>query len=151
LGREEKWHEAVEALDRAVDCDPQNTGAMLNATEPLMRLGKHGEGVRRLRRASQIAPDKFAIWVNLGSLYMALDDRAGALECLHKAHDLAPASYRDQIEEEIRHAETLPAGASAEALMARGRGAEVKALLQERVKQQPGDRDALAQPRALLW
>jgi tetratricopeptide (TPR) repeat protein len=142
LKREEKWHEAVEAFDRALDCDPQNTGAMLNAAEPLRRLGKAGEALRRLRRASEIAPDKFGIWTNLGSLYMEVRERAGALECLHKARGLAPVSYRAQIEELIRDAEMLPAGASAEALLAQGRTADAKDLLQQAVKQKPGDRDA---------
>lgn len=142
LKREEKWHEAVEAFDRALDCDPQNTGAMLNAAEPLRRLGKLGEAVRRLRRASDIAPDKFGIWTNLGLLYVELRERKGALECLHKARDLAPVSYRTQIEELIRDAEKLPAGASAEALLAHGRTADAKALLQQAVKQKTGDKDA---------
>src|SRR5437764_4880435 len=84
LKREEKWHEAVEAFDRALDCDPQSTGALLNSSEPLRSLGKPGEAVQRLRRASQIAPDKFAIWTNLGSLYVELRERTSALECLHK-------------------------------------------------------------------
>jgi tetratricopeptide (TPR) repeat protein len=143
LKREEKWHEAVEAFDRALDCDPQNTGAMLNAAEPLRRLGKAGEAVRRLRRASEIAPDKFGIWTNLGSLYMEMRERAGALECLHKARGLAPASYLAQIEGLIRDAEKLPVGASAEALLAHGRTADAKALLQQAVSQKPGDKDAL--------
>jgi serine/threonine protein kinase len=142
LKREKKWHEAVEAFDRALDCDPQNTGAMLNAAEPLRRLGQAGEAVRRLRRASEVAPDKFGIWTNLGSLYVELRERKGALECLHKARDLAPVSYQAQIEELICDAEKLPTGASAEAFLAHGRTADAKALLQQAVKQKPGDRDA---------
>jgi hypothetical protein len=35
----EKWDDAVEALDRSLDCDPQNTASMMNAMEPLRRLG----------------------------------------------------------------------------------------------------------------
>jgi serine/threonine protein kinase len=142
LKREEKWHEAAEAFDRALDCDPQNTGAILNAAEPLRRVGRGGEAVQQLRRASEIAPDKFGIWTNLGSLYVELRDRSGALECLHKARGLAPTSNRARIEELIRDAETLPARPSAEALVARGRTADAKALLQQAVKQKSGDRNA---------
>jgi serine/threonine protein kinase len=143
LKREEKWREALEAFDRALDCDPQNTGAMANSSEPLRMLGKHPEGVRRLRRAAEIAPDKFAIWTNLGSLYVALGERASALECLNKARGLAPASYRAQIEEAIRDAGKLPAGpTSAEALLAQGRTADARSLLQQAVKLKPGDKNA---------
>jgi serine/threonine protein kinase len=142
LNRDAKWHEAVEAFDRALDCDPQNTGAMLNSAEPLRRIGKSGEAVRRLRRGSEIAPDKFSIWTNLGSLYVELRDRAGALECLQKACGLAPERYGAQIEELIRHAEKLHAGVSTEALLAHGRTADAKTRLQQAVKQNPDDRDA---------
>jgi serine/threonine protein kinase len=143
LERKEKWRDAVEAFDRALDCDPQNTGAMLNAAEPLRRIGKVGEAVRRLRRASEIAPDKFSIWTNLGSVYMNwMRDRACALECLHKARALAPASHRAKIEDLIHDAEKLPAGTSAEALLAHGRTADAKTLLRQAVEQRPGDRDA---------
>ena len=141
-GGEEKWHEAVEAFDRALDCDPQNTGAMMNAGKPLKKIGKFGEAVLRLRRASKIAPDSWGVWTNLAALYMESRDRAGALECYHKARSFAPANRRAEIEECIRGAEALPEGASPLALMTDGRIDDAKVLLQRAVKQNPDNRTA---------
>jgi len=73
---------------------------------------------------------------------MELHDRAGALESLHKARCLAPASYRSQIDELIRDAEKLSSEASVEALLANGRTADAKAQLQQAIKLKPGDRNA---------
>ena len=43
---------------------------MLNSSEALQELGQVGNAITRSRRAIEIAPDKFAVWTNLGGAYI---------------------------------------------------------------------------------
>ena len=96
------------AFDRALDCDPYNTAPMLNSSQALVQSGRSGQALLRLRRASKIAPDKFQIWTNLGGLYTFLNDKKNAVECLRKAHALAPVRYHDDLAKAVKDAEVLP-------------------------------------------
>ena len=117
LKRAKKWQEAVFAFDRAVDCDPFNTAPMLNATEPLLRLGQAGQVLLRLKRAAEIAADKYMIWTNLGAVYVELTDKKNALECLRKARALAPERYHGDIARSVQVAQALPDEPSVVGLM----------------------------------
>ncbi len=92
----------------ALECDPFNTGAMLNSTEPLQRLGRNADAIARLKQAAEIAPDKFAIWNNLGAVYMDQGDKANAIACFQKARSIAPEASHAQIDEAVRHAQAKP-------------------------------------------
>ena len=142
LIRKSKWHEAAEAFDRALDCDPQNTGAMLNASEPLRKIGKIGQAFIWLRRATEIAPDKFSVWTNLASLYVAIDDRKNALECFQKARNLAPPKYLKEIDDCIKSAKNLPDELAWMALLIAGRAIEAKGRFQEETRDNSENKDA---------
>ena len=150
LTKQRKWQRSIYALDRALDCDPFNTGAMLNCTEPLRRLGRSGEARVRLKRAAEIAPDKFAIWNNLAEVYIGIDDKQNALDCLRQARALAPDRYRKQIDERIEFAKILPDEPSGTALMA-SNPALAKRRLREKTLSNPDDKDAWHNLGVLHW
>ena len=76
---------------------------MLNSTEPLQRLGRNADAIVRLTRAAEIAPDKFAIWNNLGSVYMDQGDKKNAIACFERARSIAPTSFAARIDEALRY------------------------------------------------
>jgi tetratricopeptide (TPR) repeat protein len=94
LQRQQKWRQALSAFDHAIDRDPFNTAPMLNSTEPLRQLGHHIKALDRLKRASEIAPDKYQIWNNLGAIYLDLEDKENCLACCRRVQALAPPISR---------------------------------------------------------
>jgi serine/threonine protein kinase len=108
LRRQQQWQMALRAFDKALECDPLNSGAMLNSTEPLQRLGRSAEAVSRLKQAGKLAPDKFAIWNNLGVVYMDQGDKRNAIACFQRARSMAPEAVHAQIDEALRHARAMP-------------------------------------------
>jgi serine/threonine protein kinase len=53
-----RYDESTEAYKRAIDADPENTGAMANIAQPLRHLHAQGAALQYLRRATELAPDK---------------------------------------------------------------------------------------------
>lgn len=139
LKRAKKWQGAMFAFDRAIDCDPYNTAPMLNSSEALLQLGKGGAALLRLKRAAEIAPDKFEIWTSLGGVYIVLADKNNALECLHKAHALAPVRYQGDIAKSIQMAQVLPDEAGVPALMQTDPAAALRRLEAEK-RRDPRDK-----------
>jgi tetratricopeptide (TPR) repeat protein len=92
-----KYVEAVVAFEAALDCDNQNTGAMLNFAGPLISLGRSDEAIRWLERATTLAPDDFKGWFNLGALLKTLDRQNEAYVAFERAMISAPDHVRTQI------------------------------------------------------
>jgi len=141
LKGQKKWQQAAIAFDRALDSDTLNTGAMLSSSEALQNLGRGGEALLRLKRAADIAPDKFSVWNNLGALYVNLGDKTSALDCLRKARALAPDRYHKAIDESIAVAQTLPEVMTGAALMMVD-PARARQRLQEEIALNPSDQNA---------
>jgi tetratricopeptide (TPR) repeat protein len=134
---------AVEAFKRALDADPYNTGAMSNIAKPLSELNRHGEVVQYLTVATELAPDKYNLWVNLGSTY-SLIDSSKAAECLRRGLDLAPSEKRAEIQAFLNRVLANPkTQRPGSALLAEGRIAEAIPLLTAEAKSEPNNPSAI--------
>jgi tetratricopeptide (TPR) repeat protein len=141
LKQVEKWQQAIFAFDRALDCDPFNTAPLLNSTEALLRLGQSGQALVRLKRAVEIAPDKFEIWTNLAAVHVKHNDKRNALDCLGKARALAPERYHKEIDRSVQAAEALSDEPSALALLASSPSL-ARERLKDETRRNPRDKNA---------
>jgi Flp pilus assembly protein TadD len=117
---------------------------MVNLAEPLRALGRTAEAIHHLVTASEIAPDKYAIWTNLGSLYAELEINTKALPALQKALELAPEEKRPSIRSLLEEVRSRPAAAKQGAeLLISGRGGEALPLLLKKFTASPSDPDVV--------
>jgi serine/threonine protein kinase len=93
---------AIEAYRRALECEPDNTGAMLNMASSQIALRKFEDAIRTLQGALTLAPDKYAAWVNLGAAYQHQGERLKSLKALRRAHALAPYDKKQMILDQMR-------------------------------------------------
>ena len=111
---------------------------MANIAEPLRRLHAHGVALQYLRRATELAPDKFNVWANLGSLYAAMEMKTEAVAALRKALSLAPEDKRSEIGDFLKAVMALaPLPKPGAALLIEGRIDEAITELVKESKKEP--------------
>lgn len=64
-----QWPVAMEILQQALAQDPDCPSALLNAGMVANQMGKFEDGIKYSSRVTEIAPERFEAWVNLGSSY----------------------------------------------------------------------------------
>jgi len=93
---------AVECFTIAIDCDNQNTGAMSSLAMALWFLGRKKQGIHWATKSVEIAPDKWNLWINLGSLHRSSGNEVEAQKCFKKGIALTPPSSRTDLKERLR-------------------------------------------------
>lgn len=93
--RREQFEQAIRCFERAVACDPQNNGSLSQLGVALGMTGKIREGIARAKAASELAPDKAMVWVNLGSLHRMNQDALEAKKCFDRARACTPPAERN--------------------------------------------------------
>ena len=142
--KRERFRTAVESFKRALDADPENTGAMANMAQSLIQLKRHHEAINYLTNGTLIAPDKYIIWFNLGQVYATLGMKSKGKAALNKALSLAPAHFRSQIADAIEHIESLPDETiDYHDLLMDGRIEEAVEMMEQKVKIDPENRALL--------
>jgi predicted Zn-dependent protease len=103
-GDARKWHrlalaydhngwvqEALDALHRALQLDPQLYPAWTDLAALQVRMGRLGEASESLNRARQIRPDYFRIYIESAKMLIKMNELEEAQRALYKALDLQPA------------------------------------------------------------
>jgi len=144
LGRHD---EALDELRVAASHDPLNTGALLNQSGPLTSLRRPLEAIQVMQQAIRIAPDKAAIWGNLGALQMEVGQEVEAEQCLRKALELHPGLHeaKENLSTLIAKRTSAQSGQRRPdpgQLLAAGRFDEAETELLERVAENATDVDA---------
>ena len=85
-----KYDEALEALDNAIQLDPQDADAWFNKGRALGIHGKYDEAIQAFDRAIEINPQLVQVWYNKGNVLMNLRDYDGAIQAYDKSHKLSP-------------------------------------------------------------
>jgi tetratricopeptide (TPR) repeat protein len=79
LSRLGRARESCDAYEYALDCDPLNTGAMMNAAQPLCATGRFEQAAQLLGKALRLVPSKDTLRFNAGNA-VGLMLQARALE-----------------------------------------------------------------------
>lgn len=151
---------ALDAFGKAVDANPESVPARVNLGATLSQTGNPEGAIAQFRQALELDPENQSAHYNLASLLRRQDDLEGARHHLEKAIELNPhdsAAHLDlgwllldqqEIEPALSHFELAEAGARspadarlgrAQALVALGRHAEAKELLEEASRFVPQD------------
>jgi tetratricopeptide (TPR) repeat protein len=91
----EQFEQAIRCFEQAVACDPQNNGSLSQLGVALGLTGKIREGIARAKAATERAPDKAMVWVNLGSLHRMNQDALEAKKCFDRARACTPPAERN--------------------------------------------------------
>ena len=135
LGHLLRWDEALTAIDRAIELDALNVGAMNSKCWILSNLGRFREAAEVGERMIQINPGEPLSWGNLGEAQLALRKEAEALESFEKAIGLGAFYARV---------------GKAQALLALGRGDEALASIDEALTKMKGDDEAVVTRARIL-
>lgn len=85
LGR---YNESIQALDRAIEIDPRDSGGWYDKGQALYKLGKYNESLRAYDRVVELYPSEVDAWVGKGQAFSALGRDADASEAFDKAANL---------------------------------------------------------------
>lgn len=97
-----KNSDAISALNRAIELDPQNTNAYINKTKSLLGLDKYEEAIQTLDKGIQIvsdADDAAALYYEKAKVYAYLNDSKNAIQCLTKCIEINP-NYKKVVRSE---------------------------------------------------
>jgi serine/threonine protein kinase len=96
--RRSQFEQAIICFEHAIACDPKNSGSLAQLGVALGMTGKIQEGIARARTASEFAPDKAMVWVNLGSLHRMNQDELEAKKCFDRARACTPPAERNALD-----------------------------------------------------
>ena len=82
--RQNRTHQAIETLKRAVEVDENNPWAHRNLGACLLAIGEKEPGWHHLLRSTELNPDDQQAWFGLGQAHETLDDPESADECYSK-------------------------------------------------------------------
>jgi tetratricopeptide (TPR) repeat protein len=126
--------ESYLAFEKALECDPLNTGAMVNAARPYCELKQHDRAAELLCTALRIAPTKQTLTFNAGNLMvLMMNDRAFAA---------AERVARSLVAADARHAQAWHN--LGVLLSAKGQREEALRCVRTAVKCEPNNLDGLA-------
>ena len=90
----ERFSEALESYNRAVESDPDNFGARINRGVFFLRRGDHAAALKDLDRAVELNPDNALAYSNRGETHFALRNYPRALKDLNRAIQLDPQNVQ---------------------------------------------------------
>tara|TARA_R110000787_G_scaffold142783_1_gene256457 strand:+ start:678 stop:2537 length:1860 start_codon:yes stop_codon:yes gene_type:complete len=85
LAKREKFAEALEAFDAALELAPKNIDALFNGAVVLQRMARDGDAISRLRRLLALKPGHVAAMNNLGNLLARAGAHGEAAQILSRA------------------------------------------------------------------
>jgi len=98
--------EAQELLERALDIDPDNTGALMEMGYLNSAAGRYADAADYFRRAAETSPANGDAWLNLGLACLSLEQYAEAEEAMRNALEADPnqllVPYRVMAEARVR-------------------------------------------------
>ncbi|HEY9765869.1 MAG TPA: glycosyltransferase [Chroococcales cyanobacterium] len=98
-----RFEEALEALQKAIDCSPQgDVEGLLNRGILLSKIGRGGEADQDLGEVLKIDDTRFEAWQNLGSNALQRGDLPRARVAFERAHLLFPSPDLRFLLEKIR-------------------------------------------------
>lgn len=95
----QRYHEAIEPLEEAVEFNPDNVHTWLALGWCYKRIGRLDMAIQSLEEALSIAPDQAIIYYNLACYWSLANNSKLALAYLTRALDIDP-SYRDLVADE---------------------------------------------------
>jgi tetratricopeptide (TPR) repeat protein len=98
LAVDERWDEAVSALDRAIAYDPESSYLRLNLARAYLHVNHFGEAVEQLLLLVEQTPEDVAVRELLGEVYSFREDYPQAVEQFREALRLDPASEPLQVQ-----------------------------------------------------
>jgi tetratricopeptide (TPR) repeat protein len=90
LGNSGKWHEAIEANNKAIELNPTFVAAYNNRGNAYASLGNHRQAIKDYDRAIGLDPNYASAYNNRGNAYSALGDNRQAIRDCGKAIELNP-------------------------------------------------------------
>jgi len=89
---QKKWDEAIQALKKVTDANPNHHLAWYNMAIALGMKGKDrlDEAIAACERAVSLKPDLYKGWTNLGWFWIVKDNAEKAIEACSKATELRP-------------------------------------------------------------
>ena len=94
LSNEGKYEEAIEAYDKAIEINPQDTNAWYNKGNDLCNLGKYEEALNAYDKVIEINPQDVDAWNNKGATFADLNKHIEALECFDKLLEINPQDVK---------------------------------------------------------
>ena len=85
-----EYNETLQALDNAIQLDPQDADAWYNKGRVLGIKGSYDEAIKAFDKAIEINPRFAQAWYNKGNVLMNLRDYDGAVQAYDKSHKLSP-------------------------------------------------------------
>ena len=76
LNRLSRNIEAINAFENALLCDPENAGAMMNATQPLVEEGRYRDAINYLLKALDLSPTKLTLHFNAGNISAQISQKS---------------------------------------------------------------------------
>jgi len=93
-GNLSKLEQAIMCYDKAIEIDPNNSGAWDNKGNALRLTGRNKEALECYNNAIKIDPTNASAWANKGAVLSTLGQLDVSLQCLHRALDIKPINMR---------------------------------------------------------
>ena len=93
MATRQRYHDAIEHLQRASALDPENDQAFVNLGHVYVKMGKHAAARDAFQQATALKPLVAENFELLGSVLVELGEWKAALGALSTAIDIAPQSY----------------------------------------------------------
>jgi tetratricopeptide (TPR) repeat protein len=90
LINEDKYNEAIQALDKAIEINPRYPDAWHNRGNALYYQGEYGAAINAYDRAIEINPQYAEAWYNKGLAVQNLGDKNEAIKAFDKAIEINP-------------------------------------------------------------
>lgn len=90
LYEDRKYAEAIEAYQKALEKNPQNSDVLMNLSIAYCAIGQKEKAISLAKRATDMNPKSAKLWHGLGYIYDSMGRSEEAYSCFSQASRLAP-------------------------------------------------------------